>query len=79
MYQVGYTGKVLRIDLTNRTAREEQLPVEMARDFIGGAGFGIKYLFDEVKAGTDALGPENKLIFASGPFTGTHYLCQRIP
>jgi len=38
----------------------------MARDFIGGAGFGIKYLFDEVKPGTDPLGPENKLIFAPG-------------
>jgi aldehyde:ferredoxin oxidoreductase len=42
----------------------------MARDFIGGAGFGIKYLFDEVKPGTDPLGPDNKLIFAPGPFTG---------
>ena len=43
----------------------------MAKDSIGGAGFGIKYLFDEVKAGTDVLGPDNKLISASGPFMGT--------
>ena len=75
MYSGGYTGKVLRIDLTTRSATEEALPAEVARDFIGGAGFGIKYLYDEVEPGTDALGPDNKLIFASGPFTGTTIPC----
>ena len=70
MYTGGYAGKILRINLSNKTTREEPLSEEMARDFIGGAGFGIKYLFDEVKPGTDPLGPENKLIFAPGPFTG---------
>ena len=70
MYSGGYAGKILRINLTDKTSREEKLPADMARDFIGGAGFGIKYLFDEVKPGTDALGPDNKLIFAPGPFTG---------
>jgi aldehyde:ferredoxin oxidoreductase len=75
MYKGGYTGKVLRINLTNQTSKEEALPLEIAKDFIGGAGFGIKYLFDEVKAGTDPLGPENKLIFASGPFSGTTIPC----
>ena len=48
MYSGGYTGKVLRVDLTNKTYSEEPLPVETARDFIGGAGFTVKYLFDEV-------------------------------
>jgi len=75
MYSGGYTGKILRIDLTHKTSKEEKLPLEVANDFIGGAGFGIKYLFDEVKAGTDPLGPENKLIFAPGPFTGTTIPC----
>jgi aldehyde:ferredoxin oxidoreductase len=70
MYSGGYAGKILRINLSNKTARAEPLPEEMARDFIGGAGFGIKYLFDEVKPGTDPLGPDNKLVFAPGPFTG---------
>ena len=74
-YKGGYAGKVLRINLTDQTAKEEALPLEMARDFIGGAGFGIKYLFDEVPAGADPLGPENKLIFASGPFSGTTIPC----
>ena len=75
MYSGGYTGKILRINLTNKTSKEEPLPEALARDFMGGAGFGIKYLFDEVKPGTDALGPDNKLIFAPGPFTGAGVPC----
>jgi aldehyde:ferredoxin oxidoreductase len=75
MYSGGYTGKVLRIDLSNRTFAEEPLPVDTARDFIGGAGFTVKYLFDEVPADCDPLGPLNKLIYASGPFTGTKIPC----
>ena len=75
MYSGGYTGRILRINLTSKTAQEEKLPLEVAQNFIGGAGLGIKYLFDEVKPGTDALGPDNKLIFAPGPFTGTPTPC----
>ena len=75
MYSGGYTGKILRINLTNKTSKEEQLPEEMARNFIGGAGFGIKYLFDQVKPGTDALSPDNILVFAPGPFTGAGIPC----
>ena len=75
MYKGGYTGKILRINLTDQTAREEELFSEVAKDYIGGAGFGIKYLFDEVPAGTDPLGPDNKLIFAPGPFSGTTVPC----
>ncbi|UCH08808.1 MAG: aldehyde ferredoxin oxidoreductase family protein [Deltaproteobacteria bacterium] len=75
MFDGGYTGKVMRINLTDKTAREEELTQEVARDYIGGAGFGIKYLFDEVPKGTDPLGPENKLIFAAGPFSGTSVPC----
>lgn len=75
MYQGGYTGRILRINLSDRTSKVERLPLNVAKDFIGGAGFGIKFLFDEVKAGIDPLGPENKLIFAPGPFTGTSVPC----
>jgi aldehyde:ferredoxin oxidoreductase len=55
--------------------KEETLAPDTAKDFIGGAGFGIKYLYDELDAGTDPLGPGNKLIFASGPFSGTKIPC----
>jgi aldehyde:ferredoxin oxidoreductase len=75
MYRGGYTGKILRVNLTNQTAKKEKLPLKVAKDFIGGAGFGIKYLYDEVKAGTDPLGPENKLFFAPGPLSGTAVPC----
>lgn len=75
MYKGGYTGKILRIDLTKQEATTEDLAVDTARDFIGGAGFGIKYLFDEVPAGADALGPKNKLIFAPGPLSGSNVPC----
>jgi len=75
MYRGGYTGKILRVNLMDQTTKKEKLPLKVAKDFIGGAGFGIKFLFDEVKGGTDPLSPENKLIFAPGPFTGTTVPC----
>lgn len=75
MYTGGYTGKVLRINLTDKDYAIEDLALETARNFIGGAGFAIKTLFDEIPAGIDPLGPQNKLIFAGGPFTGTSVPC----
>jgi len=75
MYKGGYSGKVLRVNLTEQSSKVEELSEEMAKNFIGGAGFGIKYLFDELKGGTDPLGPDNKLIFASGPLSGTTVPC----
>lgn len=75
MYSGGYTGKILRINLSRQTFAEEKLSEEMARNFIGGAGFGIKYLFDEVKPGIDPLSPDNILVFAPGPFTGAGVPC----
>lgn len=75
MYKGGYTGKILRVDLSTGSYRIKDLPADMAEHFIGGAGFAVKTLFDEVAARTDPLGPENKLIFAGGPFTGTSVPC----
>ncbi len=75
MINGGYVGKILRVNLTDKTFKTEALPENLARDYIGGAGFGIKYLYDEVPAGTEALDPENKLIFASGPMSGTDAPC----
>jgi aldehyde:ferredoxin oxidoreductase len=75
MYKGGYRGKILRINLTDQSAKIEDLPSDIARDYIGGAGFGVKYLYDEVPAGVDPLGPDNKLIFASGPLSGTSVPC----
>lgn len=71
----GYSEKLLRIDLTSRTATTEVVPGEIIRQYIGGGGLGVKYVFDEVPPGTDPLGPGNKLVFACGPFTGTSIPC----
>ena len=71
----GCWGKLLRINLTNQTSSVEEIPEEIVHKFVGGAGFGIKYLYDEVPAGVDPLGEDNKLIYAVGPLTGTDMPC----
>jgi len=67
----GYAGRILRLDLTHRSAVKIELPYDMARDFIGARGFGAKILWDEVKPGVDPLCPENKMILALSPLAGT--------
>ena len=68
MYSGGYTGKILRINLTDQTAKKEKLPLKVAKDFIGGAGFGVKFLFDEVKARDRSLKPGEQTDFCSRAF-----------
>lgn len=67
----GYMGKILRVDLTSGNITEESLKENDCKMFLGGSGLATKYLFDEVPGGTDPLGPENELIFMTGPLTGT--------
>lgn len=71
MYTGGYMGKILRLDLTKQRSWVEPLPLGLAVDYMGGAGLGIRLLYDLVPPGTDPLGPGNVLIFAPGPLTGT--------
>ena len=71
----GWTGKVLRVNLTKGTSEVEGLNAQWARDFIGGRGVGARYLYEEMDPKTDPLSPENKLIFATGPLTGTNASC----
>ena len=66
-----YTGNVLRLDLTALRASVEPLNAEWARLFVGGKGLLLRYLFEELAPGTDALAAENPLILATGPFAGT--------
>ena len=66
----GYGGTILRVDLTDGNISKQPTPGQVSRDFIGGRGFGIHFLFKEVPKGTDPLGPANKLIISSGPFSG---------
>lgn len=66
----GWTGKILRVDLTCGEHRVEDLDPDFARKYVGGRGFGAKILLDETDPGVDPLSPENKLVFATGPLTG---------
>ncbi|MCK5118813.1 MAG: aldehyde ferredoxin oxidoreductase, partial [Candidatus Latescibacteria bacterium] len=67
----GYVGKLLFVDLSNGTMKEEALDEALCRDFLGGYGIGAKVLYDRMKPGVDPLGPENILGFMTGPLTGT--------
>jgi len=67
----GYTGKVLRIDLTSEKIATEPLNREWAKQFIGGKGLGARYLFEELKPGVDPLSPDNVLMIWTGPLVGT--------
>ncbi len=67
----GWHGKILRVDLTNQKVSIESVDPQTAKDFIGGRGWAIKYLYAEVDPKVDPLSAENKMIFATGPLTGT--------
>jgi aldehyde:ferredoxin oxidoreductase len=69
----GYTGKVLRINLTKRISTVTELEKTLAWGFLGGRGFNVKRMYDKIPTGTDPLGPENKLYFAPGPLVGTSF------
>ncbi len=71
----GYMGKVLRVDLTANRITEEALDPEICKKFIGGSGIGAKILFDEVDPAVEPLSADNKIIFATGPLTGTRAPC----
>lgn len=67
----GWTGKLLRVNLTEGTITTEALRKPWAEEYIGARGLGSKYLYEEVDPAVDPLSPENKIIFATGPLTGT--------
>jgi len=67
----GYVGRILDVDLTRGTWRAIPLGAELALRFLGGRGLAAHLLFEHLPPGADPLGPENLLIFASGPLNGT--------
>lgn len=67
----GYTRKALRVDLLTRSVDEEVLDEHTLRKYLGGVGLAAKVLLEEAPAGIGPLAPENPLIFATGPLTGT--------
>jgi aldehyde:ferredoxin oxidoreductase len=69
----GYTGKILRIDLSSQKVKTESLSSETARKYIGGRGLNSERVYREIPSGIDPLGPENKLMIATGPLVGTMF------
>lgn len=66
----GWTGRLLRIDLSEEKIREEKIPEEILRDYIGGRGLGVKLYYDSVSPKIDPFEEKNLLVFAVGPLTG---------
>lgn len=64
-------NRLLRVNLTTGDVLTEEIAASIAKSFIGGLGIGVKYLYDEIDPKVESLSPYNKLIFATGPLTGT--------
>src|SRR5690554_4476380 len=71
----GWTGKIIRVNLTEEKITVEDLNMEDAKLYLGGRGLASKILCDEIDPNIDPLSPENKLIFMTGPLTGTYASC----
>ncbi len=69
----GYAGRVLRVDLTTGKTRVEQLNVDIAKKYIGGIGLGMKLWLDNSQQGVDPFSPDNPLVLALGPISGTMF------
>ncbi|MHA1201081.1 MAG: aldehyde ferredoxin oxidoreductase family protein [Candidatus Heimdallarchaeaceae archaeon] len=68
---MGYMHKYLDVDLSTQKIFEKNLDTKQAEKFIGGKGLGAKILYDSLKPGIDPLGPENIILFMTGPLSGT--------
>jgi aldehyde:ferredoxin oxidoreductase len=68
---MAWTRKILRVNLTQGRCVSEPLNMAWAAQYLGQRGLASKYLVSEIDPGVDPLAPENKLIYATGPLTGT--------
>jgi aldehyde:ferredoxin oxidoreductase len=69
----GYAGRVLRVDLTTGKTRVEPLDEDIAKKYIGGIGLGMRLWLNNSKPGIDPFSPENPLVLALGPISGTMF------
>lgn len=68
----GFIGKLLKVDLTKKSIADEPLNENIAKDFLGGAGYCCRYLYPLLDKNTDPLSPKNVLMLMTGPFTGSN-------
>jgi aldehyde:ferredoxin oxidoreductase len=66
----GYWGKILWVDLSTKKISTQEFDEAFARKWLGGAGFGVKLLYDNIPAGADPLGPDNIFFLGVGPIQG---------
>jgi len=67
----GYVGKILEVDLTTESIRTATLDMNIAERFVGGKGYAARLLWEHTKPNVDPMGPDNIIIFATGPLTAT--------
>jgi aldehyde:ferredoxin oxidoreductase len=67
----GYSGKLLRVNLSTGQVDRKNLDMELALKFIGGRGLATYYITQEVGPQTDPFDAANKIIIATGPLTGS--------
>jgi len=67
----GFMGRILRVNLTTKKFAVEPLPEAWRESFWGGRGLAVRLLWEEVAPEVDPLSPDNKVVWATGPLTGT--------
>jgi aldehyde:ferredoxin oxidoreductase len=67
----GYSGEMLRVDLSKGRVERSPIGEDVLRSFVGGTGLGAKYLYEEVHPGIEWFSPENRIVFAAGPLNAT--------
>jgi aldehyde:ferredoxin oxidoreductase len=67
----GYTGRLLFVDLNSGEIQPQELNERYTENFLGGSGLAARYVYDWIDVSTDPLGPENPLVFLTGPLDGT--------
>jgi aldehyde:ferredoxin oxidoreductase len=68
---MSWSGKLLRVNLTQGVCTPEVLNRQWAQDYLGQRGLASKYLIEEIDPKVDPLSPDNKMIMTTGPLTGT--------
>jgi aldehyde:ferredoxin oxidoreductase len=67
----GYAEHILYVDLSSGNIKKEPLDMDLAVKFMGGEGYNLKLMYDNMKAGTDPLAADNPFVVGTGVFSGT--------
>jgi len=66
----GYAGRILYVDLTTQSVRQEPLDLELGKRFLGGCGMNLRLAYDLITPGTDPLSPDNPIVIGAGTLVG---------